>query len=242
MFEVYSGSWLLTPGYSNNAMTLDKFSQVEDVVSILRSMASESNRAGMSRFGINVDNALGIKVTDLRKLARRVEKSHELALGLWGSGIHEARILATIIDRPAEVTEEQIERWAADFNSWDIVDLTCNNLFRKTPFAHIKAAEWSDRNEEFVKRAGFSLMAVLAVHDKEAENEVFERYLKLVEREARDDRNFVKKSVNWALRGIGKRNPALREMAIKTAEWIREQGTKSARWIANDALSELQRS
>jgi 3-methyladenine DNA glycosylase AlkD len=222
-------------------MTLDKFSQVEDVVSILRSMESEENRTGMSRFGINVENALGIKVTDLRKLARRVEISHELALGLWGSGIHEARILATIVDKPVEVTEEQVESWAADFDSWDIVDQTCNNLFRKTPFAHTKAVEWSDRKDEFVKRAGFSLMAVLAVHDKEAGNEVFDRYLGLVEREAGDERNFVKKSVNWALRGIGKRNPKLGEMAIKTAERIRDQGTKSARWIANDALRELRK-
>ena len=208
---------------------------------MLHPMASEENRAGMGRFGINVDNALGIKVTDLRKLARRVEKSHELALGLWGSGIHEARILATIIDRPDEVTEEQLERWAAEFDSWDIVDLTCNNLLRKTPFAHIKAAEWSDRKEEFVKRASFSLMAVLAVHDKETDNEVFEKYLTLVEREAKDERNFVKKSVNWALRGIGKRNPALREKAVKVAERIRDQDTKSARWIANDALRELKK-
>ena len=206
---------------------------------MLRSMESPENRSGMGRFGINVENALGIKVTDLRKLARRVEKNHELALELWTSGIHEARILATIIDRPGEVTEEQMEGWAADFDSWDMVDQACNNLFRKTTFAHKKVVEWSEREEEFVKRAGFALIASLAVHDKEADDRVFEKYLRLVEREAKDERNFVKKAVNWALRGIGKRNQVLRCKAIETAERIREQGTKNARWIANDALREL---
>jgi 3-methyladenine DNA glycosylase AlkD len=222
-------------------MSLQRLDNIEAVLSQLKSMESEENRSGMGRFGINVENALGIKVTDLRKLARRVEKNHELALQLWDSGVHEARILATVIDRPAEVTEEQMEQWAAGFDSWDIVDQACNNLFRKTPFAHDKAVEWADRKEEFVKRAGFALMAVLAVHDKVADNAVFERYLELVEREAKDDRNFVKKAVNWALRGIGKRNTVLRGKAIETAGRVREQGTKSARWIANDALRELEK-
>ena len=209
---------------------------------MLRSMESAENREGMGRFGINVDKALGIKVTDLRKLARRVEKNHELALELWESGIHKARLLATMIEKTGEVTEEQMESWAADFNSWDIVDQVCNNLFRKTTFAHKKVVEWSEREEEFVKRAGFALIASLAVHDKEADDRVFEKYLRLVEREARDERNFVKKAVNWALRGIGKRNQVLRGKAIETAERILEQDTKSARWIANDALRELRRS
>jgi 3-methyladenine DNA glycosylase AlkD len=222
-------------------MSSPKLSKAEEVITILRAMESAENRSGMSRFGINVENALGIKVTDLRKLARRVEKNHKLALALWGSGIHEARILATIIDRPGEVTEEQMEFWAADFNSWDIVDQACNNLFRKTPFAHTKVLHWVDRDEEFVKRAAFSLVAVLATHDKNAENSVFENYLELVEREASDERNFVKKSVNWALRGIGKRNQFLRGKAVETAQRILEQDTKAARWIARDAIKELEK-
>ena len=218
-----------------------KLDSVDIVMSQLKAMASESNRAGMSRFGINVESALGIKVTDLRKLARQVEKSHELALQLWESGVHEARILATIIDVPEAVNEEQMEQWAVGFDSWDVVDQACNNLFRKTPFAHKKAVEWSDRKEEFVKRAGFALMASLAVHDKAADDAVFQQYLGLVEREAKDERNFVKKAVNWALRNIGKRSPALQAKALKAAERIRDQDTKSARWIANDALRELEK-
>jgi 3-methyladenine DNA glycosylase AlkD len=158
---------------------------------------------------------------------------------LWDSGVHEARILATIIDVPEAVNEEQMEQWAVGFDSWDVVDQACNNLFRKTPFAHKKAVEWSDRKEEFVKRAGFALMASLAVHDKAADDAVFQQYLGLVEREAKDERNFVKKAVNWALRNIGKRSPALQAKALKAAERIRDQDTKSARWIANDALREL---
>ena len=217
----------------------NKLTEIDSILSILRSMASEPNRLGMGRFGINVDRALGIKVTDLRKLARRIEKGHDLALQLWETGIHEARLLATMIDDPSAVTDTQMENWAADFNSWDVVDQACNNLFRRTPFAHTKAADWAARDEEFVKRAGFALMAVLAVHDREASDTVFEKYLALVEREAGDDRNYVKKAVNWALRQIGKRDPSMREKATIVAGRIREQDNKSARWIASDALREF---
>jgi len=217
----------------------NKLTEIDSILSILRSMASEPNRLGMGRFGINVDRALGIKVTDLRKLARRIEKGHDLALQLWETGIHEARLLATMIDDPSAVIDTQMENWAADFNSWDVVDQACNNLFRRTPFAHTKAADWAARDEEFVKRAGFALMAVLAVHDREASDTVFEKYLALVEREAGDDRNYVKKAVNWALRQIGKRDPSMREKATIVAGRIREQDNKSARWIASDALREF---
>jgi 3-methyladenine DNA glycosylase AlkD len=222
-------------------MSTQKLSQIDDILSILRSMASEPNRSGMGRFGINVDRALGIKITDLRKLARRVDNSHELALLLWESGIHEARLLATMIDEPSAVTDKQMENWAADFDSWDMVDQACNNLFRKTSFAHVKAVQWAKRNGEFVKRAGFAMMAVLAVHDKIANDAVFEKYLSFVERESSDSRNYVKKAVNWALRQVGKRSPELREKAVGAAERIRDQDTKSARWIANDALREFRK-
>jgi len=202
-------------------------------------MASEPNRSGMARFGINVENALGIKVTDLRKLARRVENSHDLALTLWETGIHEARLLATMIDLPSAVTEKKMESWAADFDSWDMVDQACNNLFRKTPFAHIKATQWAVRDEEFVKRAGFALMAVLAVHDGDCGESVFKTYLGLVQRASTDERNFVKKAVNWALRQIGKRNQALWEVAMDTISTIAALDSKSSRWIAANAKREL---
>jgi 3-methyladenine DNA glycosylase AlkD len=222
-------------------MSTQKLSQIDDILSTLHSMESEENRLGMGRFGINVDRALGIKVTDLRKLARRVDNSHELALLLWESGIHEARLLATMIDEPSAVTDKQMESWAADFDSWDMVDQACNNLFRRTPFAHTKAADWTARDEEFVKRAGFAMIAVLAVHDRETSDTVFEKYLALVEKEASDDRNYVKKAVNWALRQTGKRDSSMREKATIVAGRIREQGNKSARWIASDALREFEK-
>ena len=193
----------------------------------------------MARFGINVDNALGISVTQLRKLARQIQRDHDLAEQLWATGIHEARILASIVDLPSEVSEAQMEAWAAEFNSWDLVDQCCGNLFDKTPFAWDKATQWSRREEQFVKRAGFSLMAYLAVHDKKAPDARFERFLPIIEREASDDRNFVKKSVNWALRQIGKRNARLNEAAIRRAERIKRIDSKAARWIASDALREL---
>jgi len=222
-------------------MSIPKLSQIDEILTELRAMESEENRLGMGRFGINVNRALGIKVTDLRKLARQIEKGHDLALLLWKSGIHEARLLATMVDEPAAVTEKQMENWAADFDSWDLVDQACNNLFRKTPYANTKAVNWTARDEEFVKRAGFAMMAVLAVHDRESEDTVFQGYLDLVERESSDGRNYVKKAVNWALRQIGKRNPALWKMAMGTVGRIADQDTASARWIAADARRELSR-
>jgi 3-methyladenine DNA glycosylase AlkD len=222
-------------------MSTQKLTQIDDIVTTLREMRSENNRSGMGRFGINVDRALGIKVTDLRKLARRIEKGHDLAFQLWETGIHEARLLGTMVDEPFAVTELQMECWAADFDSWDMVDQACNNLFRRTPFAHDKAADWAARNEEFVKRAGFAMMAVLAVHDRNSGDTVFRKYLDLVERESTDERNFVKKAVNWALRSIGKKSPALWSKAMATIEKIEGQNSPSARWIAADARRELSR-
>ncbi len=219
----------------------DKLTNIQSILSLLHSMESEENRSGMSRFGINVERAMGIKVTDLRKLARRIEKGHDLALQLWDTSIHEARLLATMVDEPSAVTDLQMESWAANFDSWDMVDQACNNLFRRTPFAHDKAADWAARNEEFVKRAGFAMMAVLAVHDRDSGDTVFRKYLDLVERESTDERNFVKKAVNWALRSIGKKSPALWSKAMATIEKIEGQNSPSARWIAADARRELSR-
>jgi 3-methyladenine DNA glycosylase AlkD len=213
----------------------------DEIIAELRSLASEHNREGMARFGINTELALGISVTQLRQIAKRIGKNHELALELWDSGIHEARILASIVDRPEAVTEQQMETWAEGFNSWDIVDQVCGNLFDKTPFAWDKAVEWSERPEEFVKRAGFSMIAYMAVHLKKTDDREFERFFVIIEREASDDRNFVKKAVNWALRQIGKRSDYLRPQAIACAERIAEQDSRSARWIARDALKELRR-
>ncbi|HEX5939474.1 MAG TPA: DNA alkylation repair protein, partial [Dehalococcoidia bacterium] len=163
---------------------------------------------------------------------------HELALDLWQAGIQEARILASMIDVPDQVSEAQMESWAADFDSWNVVDGTCD-LFARTPFAYPKAFEWPGREEEYVKRAGFVLMAYLAVHDKRAPDDRIAEFLPLIEREAGDDRNFVKKAVNWALRQIGKRSLYLNNLALESGERIRAQGTRSARWIAADALREL---
>jgi 3-methyladenine DNA glycosylase AlkD len=175
----------------------------------------------------------------LRSMARRIGRDHAVAGDLWASGIHEARLLATMVDDPAHVTKRQMETWARDFDSWDLVDGACGNLFRLTPHAWDQAMEWSSRHEEFVKRAGFALMAVLAVHDKASPDERFAELLPVIEREASDPRNFVRKAVNWALRQIGKRNARLNEAAIATATRIHTAGPRSARWVASDALREL---
>jgi len=196
--------------------------------------------AGMARFGINPAGTLGVPVTDLRRLAKEIGRDHDLAQRLWRSGIHEGKILASLIDVPDLVPEEQMEEWACSFDSWDVCDVCCNNLFRLTGRAHAKALEWSGRGEEFVKRAGFVLMAVLAVHDKKGGDDAFLGFLSIVEREACDGRNFVMKAVNWALRQIGKRNRNLNAAAVETARRLLDQGTGPARWIARDALRELQ--
>jgi 3-methyladenine DNA glycosylase AlkD len=193
----------------------------------------------MARYGIKVEKAYGAPTPVLWALSRQIRGDHALAERLWATGIHDAKILASFSDDPDLVTEAQMERWALDFDSWDVVDQCCNRLFRRTPCAHRKAVEWTRREEEYVKRAGFVMMACLAVYDRTAKDSVFERYLKLIKRGATDERNFVKKAVNWALRQIGKRNLTLRDKAMKTAEEIRDLGTKSSCWIAADALREL---
>lgn len=211
----------------------------ESILERLKSLANPENVAGMARFGINPENTYGISIPPLRKIARQVGKDHELAQDLWDSGIHEARILACFIDEPAKVTEAQMDRWAADFDSWDVCDQCCGNLFDRTPFAFQKALEWSDHQEEFVKRAAFALMAYLAVHDKKAPDSRFEAFLPIIVRESSDERNYVKKAVNWALRQIGKRSRYLNALAVETAEEIKRIDSRAARWIASDALREL---
>jgi 3-methyladenine DNA glycosylase AlkD len=175
----------------------------------------------------------------LRLIARKIGKDHAMAERLWASEIHEARILASMVDLPGAVTEEQMERWAEDFNSWDLCDQCCNNLFVRTAYAHQKALQWSARKEEFVKRAGFVLMACLAVHDKKTPDRDFLKFMPAIRRESADNRNFVKKAVNWALRQIGKRNLNLNQKAIELAHQIKQTDSKSASWIASDALREL---
>jgi 3-methyladenine DNA glycosylase AlkD len=213
--------------------------QLPDILTELKARANPHNVEGMARFGINPHNTLGVSIPALPKLAKRAGRDHTLAQRLWDTGIHEARILAALVDVPAAVTAQQMDCWAADFDSWDVCDQVCLNLFDKTPFAQAKAAEWSGRAEEFVKRAGFALMAALAWHDKKAGDDVFVAFLPLIEREATDERNFVKKAVNWALRHIGKRNRKLNRAAVKTAKAIQMIDSKTARWIASDALREL---
>ncbi len=213
--------------------------QYQEILKRLKALANPAIAAGMARFGSRPKKALGISAPNLRKLAKEIGRDHRLALRLWDSGIHEAKILASLIDEPEMVTAAQMERWVKDFDSWDVCDACCCNLFDKTPVAYQKAAAWSRRKEEFVKRAGFALVAYLAVHDKKAKDEVFIRFLPIIKRESRDERNFVKKAVNWALRQIGKRNTALNRLAIQTAKEIRAMDSKTARWIAADARREL---
>lgn len=210
------------------------------IISKLKLHANPKNVAGMARFGISSPNTLGVNIPVLRKMAKEIGKNHKLAQELWKSGIHEGRLLAGFIDDFELVTEKQMESWVSDFDSWDVCDQVCLSLFDKTPFAYKKAVEWSKRKEEFVKRAGFVMMAVLAVHDKKADNKIFiKKFFPLIKKESTDERNFVKKAVNWALRQIGKRNKILQKGAIQLAKEIQQIDSKSAKWIAKDALREL---
>ena len=216
---------------------------VNEVIDRLRALESPENAEGMKRFGITSAKTLDIPTPVLKQLAKEVRSCasdrHALALELWATGIYDARAIAFLIDDPKLVSRKQMDDWARDFDNWATVDGACGNLFCRTPFAYEKAVEWIGRKHEFVKRAGFSLMAYLAIHDKKAVDEKLAEFLFLIEEHSGDDRNFVKKAVNWALRQIGKRSLALNRLAIESAERIAEQGSGSARWIASDALREL---
>jgi len=211
----------------------------DEIITKLHSLANPENVKGMARYGITQHNNLGISIYQLRPLAKQIGINHTLALKLWDSKIHDARLLACFIDDPQQVTSKQMDAWAEDFDSWDICDQACTSLFDRCPLAYNKVLQWADKEKEFVKRAAFSLIAGLAVHDETATDHDFERFFSLCIAHSTDDRNYVKKAVNWALRNIGKRNLSLNKKALKTAEEIKKRDSKSARWIAADAIREL---
>jgi 3-methyladenine DNA glycosylase AlkD len=211
----------------------------EEILREMKSHANSANVEGMARFGINPEGTLGLSMPFLRRTAKRIGTDHALAGRLWASGIHEARILAALVDDPAQVNPAQMERWVRDFDSWDVCDQVCANLFDRTKYARRKAVAWARKNPEYERRAGFALMAALAWHDKAAQDDVFLEFLAVIEHYAFDQRNFVKKAVNWALRNIGKRNRRLNKAAVACARRIAKQSSPAARWIAKDALREL---
>ena len=201
--------------------------------------ADQRVRAKMAYFGVDVPKAHGISAPVLHQFAKHIGKDHRLAQQLWKTSIHEAKILATLIGEAEKVTAAEMDQWARDFDAWDVVDAACCYLYAHAKPAWNKATAWSRRREEFVKRASFSLIAYLSYKDEAAPDARFVRFLRVIEREAHDERNFVKKAVNWALRNIGKRNKRLNREAIRAAERIRLQDSRAARWIAADALREL---
>jgi 3-methyladenine DNA glycosylase AlkD len=223
------------PGLDDRGMKVT----YEEIIKKLKKLSNPKAIEGMARYGITPQKTFGVSIPNLRKIAQKAGRNRDLAQRLWASDIRETRILASMIDEPAGVTEDQMERWVKDFDYWEICDQCCMNLFEKTRYAYPKATEWSHGQEEFVKRAGFVLMARLAVSDKNAKDFPFEKFFLLIKRESTDQRNFVKKAVNWALRQIGKRNVTLNKNAIKVAEDIQQMDSKAAKWIASDAIREL---
>jgi len=213
--------------------------EIKQIIPELKKHSSPKDREGMVRFGINPKFALGVRIPVLRNLAKKIGKNHDLALALWKTKIHEARILATMIDEPQKVNSKQINEWLKDFNSWDLCDQCCMNLFDKLPPAFQKAKEWTKRKREFERRAGFALMASLAVRDKKAKDQEFLKFFPPIKKYSTDKRNFVKKAISWALRQIGKRNKQLQKEAIKLAKEIQKIDSKASKWIASSVLSEL---
>jgi len=213
---------------------------VEETLKKLEAKARPDQLEGMAQYGMIAERRLGVSVPDMRKMAKELGKDHELAIELWKTGIPEARIMAAMIDEPEKLSETQMEDWVRDINSWDVCDQVCMNLFEKTPLAWKKIFDWSGRKEEFVKRTAFALIACLAWHDKDAEDAKFIKLFPVIERGAADERSIVKKSVSWALRNIGKRNPRLNKAAIKAAKEILRTKSKTAHWIASDAIRELE--
>ncbi len=209
------------------------------ILARLNALADPDHAHWAAHFGVKAGQSLGIHVPQLRALAKEIRQNHALAGELWATGIHEARLLATMLADPKQITETQMEHWAADLDSWDVCDGACSEVFSHTPYAVAKAMAWAGRPEEYVKRAGFVLMADLAHRSHKTTDEQLIAFLPLLLREATDERNFVKKAINWALRDIGKRNMALNAQAIATAHQIHALASKSARWIAADALREL---
>jgi 3-methyladenine DNA glycosylase AlkD len=213
---------------------------VDTVISRLQAEADPGCLEGLSKFGMTVENRIGVRVPVLRRHARAIGRDHELALELWNTAIPEARILASMIADPGKLTEADMEAWVRAVDSWDICDQVCMNLFQRTPHVHRMIRKWAACDGEYVRRAAFALIAGLAVHDKRAADETFIDFLPLIETAATDERNFVRKAVNWALRNIGKRNRQLHEVALSTAYALRSTNSRSARWIATDAIRELE--
>ena len=213
---------------------------VDEVLERLKAEARSDRVEGMARYGMVAERRLGVSIPEMRRIAKEVGKDHGLALGLWETGIPEARILAAMVDEPEKLTEEQMEDLVKDFNSWDVCDQVCMNLFEKTPLAWKKILDWPEREEEFVKRTAFALIACLAWHDRKAEDEKFIELFPVIKWGATDERNYVKKAVNWALRNIGKRNLNLNKAAIETAREIQRIDSRAARWIASSAIKELE--
>jgi 3-methyladenine DNA glycosylase AlkD len=209
------------------------------VLSELRGLGTQRNIDGMAHFGIRAENVYGVSKPLLDNLAKRIGRNHQLAVKLWSTGNHDARILAGLIADPFEVTSALMDSWVRDFNNWDVCDGTCCHLFVFAKPAWSRALLWTKRQDEFQKRAGFALVAYLAYRDKSAPDGQFEKFLKIIERKSSDERNFVRKAVNWALRNIGKRNLHLNRAAIATALRIQKSESRAARWIAGDALREL---
>jgi 3-methyladenine DNA glycosylase AlkD len=211
-----------------------------EILNELKANANSRNLEGMAKFGMAVGKRLGASVPVMRRIARQTGKDHRLARQLWKTGVAEARIVASMIAVPEEMTEKEIDAWVSEIDSWDVCDQVCMNLLEKTPLARRKIGEWSRREEEFVRRAAYALIACLAWHDKEALDQEFLAFMPVIRRGATDERNFVKKSVSWALRNIGKRNPRLSKAAIKTAKDLQRLDSKAARWIAADVIRELE--
>ena len=213
---------------------------VEEILEKLEAKAGPDQLEGMARYGMVAERRLGVSVPNMRKIAKELGKDHKLALELWKTGIPEARIVAAMIDQPEKLTERQMEEWVKGINSWDVCDQVCMNLFEKTPLAWKKILDWAEREEEFVKRAAFALIACLAWHNREAQDEEFIKLFPVIKCGAMDERNLVKKAVSWALRNIGKRNPNLNKAAIRAAKEIQRIDSRAARWIASDAVRELE--
>ncbi len=214
-------------------------SSTREILAKLKAKARPGQLAGMARYGMKTENRLGVQIPELRKLAKETGKNHQLALELWQTGIAEARILAAMIAEPEKLTEQQMDSMVKDIDSWDIGDQTSMNLFEKTPLAWKKISEWSQRNEEFVKRTAYGLTACLAWHDKKATDQQFTALFPLIAHGAQDQRKSVQKAVSWAIRNIGKRNPNLNQQAIALAREIRETNTKPAKWVSSDVIREL---
>ncbi|MGC4050123.1 MAG: DNA alkylation repair protein [Paludibaculum sp.] len=219
--------------------TVNLEAQVKQALAWLKEASTPHDQENLVRFGINANRALGVSMANIQSIAKRLGRSHELAAALWSTGVYEARMLTAFVDEPAKVTPDQMDRWCRDFDNWGICDTLCFCLFDRTPHAWAKVEEWGSRDEEFIKRAGFALLASLAGHDKKSGDAPFLASLPLIERAAFDDRNFVKKGVSWALRGLGRRGPAVCQAALAVARRLSEATHPGARWVGKDALKDL---